>query len=779
MLWLDSLKAVGILWIFMTHAAEELFGPALLGHPTMEWSSFAERTRWLQMMPIRSAWDAIANGFRTVGWSGNLSVSFFLVASGFGVTWSVFRSRNVRHGDKPQLQFGSFLRKRLSRILPLWWMAHLLLLAPVAAIGFRVSLADPEFYFSLMGIRLTARQLFYGIPAWWFIPLLLQLYLVFPFLYRWIASQPGRNASLLIVIALAIRGLGFYFFEDYLQPWSFGAIFVTRLPEFVFGIWLAFAFEESEDHVCQRFQHWWLVVASIVAMAVSYYLSVSVVGCIFVHTLFGICGFVISYNFSASRMASSAWFKAGVTPVIEWLSRHTLSIFLVHQPVVYLLLRGQSGENFGPSQLAWTGSAFAVTIVLALLLEWCAHQAGTTVKICFDRWGHTRTVLYATAIAGLAIGCLLPLELSLRKHDPQDVPDFGWGERPSLQPDHALGFRLKPSKKTRLRWESYDYMVQSNSHGFPGPEFEIAKQPNTFRVMTLGDAFTSAEGVDTSNAWPRELERKLNATNSASDPDQSPRTEIINFGITGYGPNQYQWLVQEYAPKLKPDLIVIGFFTNDFVDVFADADEFCSMIGFEKPDRNGILGYATGRHVFRRFRSGLDNLYEDLFRKPSPHTRFFAQCDMFERSRAAEMAEGQQLIRKNFEKIADVTSDLKIPVVIAMIPAPIQVMDKKHLEYLRPSIEFDSMEVFDYDQPQRLAESVAREFNFETLDLRPALKAVAGQRPYQSRNLHFTELGHTTVAAALAPVAEHYRTSTENDITAQDSGTMSASAEVP
>ena len=112
------------------------------------------------------------------------------------------------------------------------------------------------------------------------------------------------------------------------------------------------------------------------------------------------------------------------------------------------------------------------------------------------------------------------------------------------------------------------------------------------------------------------------------------------------------------------------------------------------------------------------------------------------------MIDGQMKARARFEDIHEIVETSQVRVVIAAIPAPIQVALPEDLDWLHGGVEipFDS---YDLDRPQRLARELADEFRFRYLDLRPALKAARHDRPYQARNLHFTELGHVVVAAAI------------------------------
>ena len=40
----------------------------------------------------------------------------------------------------------------------------------------------------------------------------------------------------------------------------------------------------------------------------------------------------------------------------------------------------------------------------------------------------------------------------------------------------------------------------------------------------------------------------------------------MNFAITGYGPNQYAEVARTFIPRYHPDIVIIGFFMNDFTD---------------------------------------------------------------------------------------------------------------------------------------------------------------------------------------------------------------------
>ena len=91
----------------------------------------------------------------------------------------------------------------------------------------------------------------------------------------------------------------------------------------------------------------------------------------------------------------------------------------------------------------------------------------------------------------------------------------------------------------------------TNSYGLASPEIEVKRPtPNTLRIMIIGDAFSMPEGMEYEYAYPSLLENKLAGLVSG-------RTiQVINAGVTGYGPvEQYPQLL-ELAPIFTPDIVL-------------------------------------------------------------------------------------------------------------------------------------------------------------------------------------------------------------------------------
>jgi hypothetical protein len=131
-----------------------------------------------------------------------------------------------------------------------------------------------------------------------------------------------------------------------------------------------------------------------------------------------------------------------------------------------------------------------------------------------------------------------PSEKSPIIYYPFDVyhPTRGWALRPGLS--HAKAFDNKT--------------LSSNSRGLRGSSDHAYEKPlGTLRILTFGDSFTFGEEVGDDQTWPYLLEKLL------------PGSEVINFGVHGYGHDQMLLYLREEGIKYHPDIVILGFLSMD------------------------------------------------------------------------------------------------------------------------------------------------------------------------------------------------------------------------
>ena len=157
-------------------------------------------------------------------------------------------------------------------------------------------------------------------------------------------------------------------------------------------------------------------------------------------------------------------------------------------------------------------------------------------------------MVVATAAALFVAMTLIEVWVRLRWDDTKGTPGF-------FLSDAARGQRLAPS---------YDgwfagVPVRINSLGFRDRrEYTFDKPADAIRILVLGDSVTFGHGTLDDTTYPYLLEQRLRAWR----PDVN--WEVWNLGVPGYNTRQELTYLQQIGPLAKPDVVVVGFYPNDF-----------------------------------------------------------------------------------------------------------------------------------------------------------------------------------------------------------------------
>ena len=156
-------------------------------------------------------------------------------------------------------------------------------------------------------------------------------------------------------------------------------------------------------------------------------------------------------------------------------------------------------------------------------------------------------------------------------------------------PDSHLPYRLMPgiSLSVTSRTGEFVQHMTHNSAGFRDVERSLAKPPNTFRILGVGDSFTYGAGVDADDGYLRVLERLMNGR-----PGHGPHVEVINAGVGGFFPEAERLLLEHYGLAYKPDIVLVGFNGTDVFESWLGVDEVRVYDGYLKNAQAVRLGYA-------------------------------------------------------------------------------------------------------------------------------------------------------------------------------------------
>ncbi|HEY3176107.1 MAG TPA: SGNH/GDSL hydrolase family protein [Candidatus Polarisedimenticolia bacterium] len=351
-----------------------------------------------------------------------------------------------------------------------------------------------------------------------------------------------------------------------------------------------------------------------------------------------------------------------------------------------------------------------------------------------------------------AAATLLAAEIALRLLSPQALlhdPD-------AFTPDPLLGARLKPGFTDLVVTTEFSSRWRINADGYRGPVAGSDGVP-ALRIAALGDSFTFGYGVEEDQAWPRILERGLNAGRPADR-----RVEVVNLGVGGYGTWQETLWLEEKWGSLRPDLALVAFYVGNDPDDNAHALEasrrspegVAPSEGARRPPRAELVKRWLGSrwHLFSFVSTRADEL---LVRLGLRRLVYPFEMDVLRVAEAPQIAEAWKATRVSLERLARFCRDKGLRVIVIVVPMKHQVSDgvwRRLVEFYAGGGEAG----FDRARPQRILRSLCDAQGLETIDLLDGLRgaaAVAGEDGrgfYWPRDQHWNSRGHAEAGRLIA-----------------------------
>ncbi|MCU0589382.1 MAG: acyltransferase [Syntrophobacteraceae bacterium] len=365
--WLDVMKGFSILWIVVFHFFST-YDPGRYPWPLT----------FSNLIPFaRDAGGGSMSGFVAAILEGLLAgfiqrgpqpVGVFIVLSGFGLTYSLARTGYPRGG------WGTWYKKRLVRLFPLYWVAHAV--AIFSPLAHRYDPLDHRLLLSLLGQRMYPAEtvFYYLVPAWWFVGLLVQLYLVFPVLFMLLQRfGPVRFFIGSVLFTVATRYLLYAVLEvsgNYMQ----GAFFGGRLWEFSAGMVLAWLYRKHPGAVEDGFfsrRNLLVGVALYVAGVASYQPNFL---CVLNDGLIAMGLFILM----AQAVRRAACILPALGSMLTTVGVYSYGLYLLHQPYVATFGPLLSPSNFWIFSLL--GSAIVLVItVLSIVIEKLVNRIITSL----------------------------------------------------------------------------------------------------------------------------------------------------------------------------------------------------------------------------------------------------------------------------------------------------------------------------------------------------------------------------------------------------------------
>lgn len=354
--WLDGTKGIAILWIVFFHFFIAYSGGRVPWPITPGYFAAYEKICAPESLGshARCLASAVVAALVQFGFHG---VAVFLVLSGFGLAYSL-----ARPGRPPTAWLGWY-RSRLIRLLPMYWVAHLVyLVSPFQA---RFDALDYRFVLSFLGDRVVpiGTLFYYFNPALWYFGLLLQLYLVFPLLFvalerlgvaRFLAASAvvTIGARWLLVIAVPVNG-----------DWVQGGFFACRLWEFALGMAAGALWRRRPASIDAAVLSWRGVLAGGGLYVLGLYSYRALWSYLLTDALIG-TGLSVVLAYAARAIGRVPWVGAAALAV----GASSYGLYLVHQP--YVLYFGERMRSLDAATfVVGAGAIIAVLTLGAMAIE--------------------------------------------------------------------------------------------------------------------------------------------------------------------------------------------------------------------------------------------------------------------------------------------------------------------------------------------------------------------------------------------------------------------------
>jgi hypothetical protein len=126
--------------------------------------------------------------------------------------------------------------------------------------------------------------------------------------------------------------------------------------------------------------------------------------------------------------------------------------------------------------------------------------------------------------------------------------------------EREFGYALRPGAEGWNVKEHENY-VRISSQGLRDREHTLQRPANVIRIALVGDSFAEAREVDQDATYWSVMERELNRIL----PVGSPRIEVMNFGVDGYGLAQEYMVIKRRIWQYDPQIIIVSGTLHSFV----------------------------------------------------------------------------------------------------------------------------------------------------------------------------------------------------------------------
>ncbi len=278
--------------------------------------------------------------------------------------------------------------------------------------------------------------------------------------------------------------------------------------------------------------------------------------------------------------------------------------------------------------------------------------------------------------------------------------------------DALLGWKLKPNCTNAAMFPGL--IVHTNAQGLRGiVDYNLIKSPDKKRIAIIGDSFTFGHDAGDDQTYPYILQQHLT------------QTEIMNFGVSGYGLDQILLSLKQKVSLYKPDLVVLGF-------VYAD-------------DYRGLVSFRFGRS---KPRYELINGHLHLMNVPVP-TMAKIRSDEFFKPKLLDLLSilyykflPPSYLKKQRDQLTSATLDEMIRTVQDM-GTDIVLVD------IYTPLEMANLHQHEPKEGEKFFLNYCRKHKVPYILTRPYFEKAINEGVTLTKNVHWDKVGNAIIAEAI------------------------------
>jgi len=360
----------------------------------------------------------------------------------------------------------------------------------------------------------------------------------------------------------------------------------------------------------------------------------------------------------------------------------------------------------------------------------------------------------------LAFGCLIGLALVeiLPRLLPRSLPAgfrglervyagrAKWEKMMIADPD--LGYRPRPDLDLMMPSEGKNVRVRTTSYGLGDVGFRDIEAEAPFDAITLGDSFTFCDDVSAEACWVRKVGERTGLS-------------VATLGVSGYSTLAEARLLDRYGVGLKPRIVIVGVFANDFNDnvdfddwLASGSDNFW-IWRTHSEGRGPVARWLTDHsQSYRLIEAALRGSGKKTFAYKEGELDLVFRVDRWwlpdsDRQRKQGRERGWQLMRAALERMEESAAAAGAELVVVLIPAKEEIYWNLVRDHVRGGTGGVASEA---DHPLEVVRHYCSERGLLACDLRSRLQPVAdqGKQLYLRVSGHWNDEGNDLAALAVA-----------------------------